>query len=80
MDDLGIDAISSVSGTGVFSRLAIALNDPPQGSVEGWGTTMAAALSKQSSGDPSSPISNKADDDNLVWEADERARRCSPSP
>jgi hypothetical protein len=43
MDDFAIDAVGSVSRTSVFSGLAITSIDPPQSSVEEWGTAMAAA-------------------------------------
>jgi hypothetical protein len=73
MDDLKIDTIGSISGTAVVSILANASNDPPQSSVDGWETAMAAASSKQS-GDQSRLSSNKADDDNLVSAAGQRAQ------
>jgi hypothetical protein len=53
MDDFAVDAVGNVSRTGVFSRLAVASNDPPQSSVEAWGTAMAAASSRRSAAERS---------------------------
>lgn len=79
MDNLAIDTIGSVAGTGVFSSLTIASNDPQPSSVEGWGTAVAAASSKRSAGDQSRHGS-KADDDNLISEAGQRAQALLAQP
>jgi hypothetical protein len=56
LDDFAIDAVGSAARTGVFSSLAATSNDPPQSSVEVWGTATAAASSRRSAADKASSI------------------------